>query len=431
MNVMKTMEKAFRAVFAVTVPIILLTALGCSPRAGAGAGSAGTPSPGTQSSQKGPGLSEIAVQVVPVTVESLVVRHQVSGTVAPAMQSQVVGQVGGVVSRVARQAGDLVQAGDTVIQLDDSQLLLSVKTAEAALEGARINLATGQDTTAQATPKLDLQVQSAESALSVAQRNFDSRKALFDLGGATSSDMDRAKSDLETAKANLAAARTAQNQNSKAETQNIAQLKIAVQQSDLALQQAQLNLQHAAIKAPYAGRLVSVKVMPGEYVGQNASAFVIGSRDREVDFSVPPGDAAALPVGAAVSFTVNGISHDLKITQSSEVPVNGVVPLVAALPSAVPVSYGAVGTVSYSLPLARGALVPTGSLQTNEDQNFVYLVESGKAAARPITILAESGNTAAVSGVKAGAMVVVNPPPGLLDGSVVKQIPLPASEGTR
>ena len=47
-------------------------------------------------------------------------------------------------------------------------------------------------------------------------------------------------------------------------------------------------------------------------------------------------------------------------------------------------------------------MIPTGALQTNEDKNFVYVVEGGKALVRQITILAESGNTAAVSGVDAG-----------------------------
>ncbi len=318
------------------------------------------------------------------------------------MESQVVAQVGGVVARVVRKAGDWVQAGDTVIQLDDSQLQLSVKTAQAALEAARINLSTGQDTTQQASPTLDLQVQSAQSALAVAQRNFDSRKALFDLGGATGADLDKAKSDLETAKANLEEARTAQDQNSKADVQNIAQLKLSVQQADFALQQAQLNLQHASIRAPYAGRLVSVKMMPGEFAGQDLPAFIIGSREREIDFAVPPADAATLPQGAAVTFTLNGKSYQLKVTQSSEVPLNGVVPLVAALPPSLPLTFGAVGTVGYSVTLARGAIVQTGALQTNEDQNFVYVVEGGKALARPITILAESGDSAAVTGVDAG-----------------------------
>lgn len=433
---MMTFKRSIRTVMPIVVLAVLLTAAGCAPKpketgAAGGASTGSTPAGGAPGAATGPGIAAIAVQVVPVTVDSLIVQHQVSGTVAPVMQSQVVGQVGGVVARVARKAGDWVEAGDTVIQLDDSQLQLSAKTAQGALEAARINLSTGQDTTHQATPRLDLQVQSAESALSVAQRTNDSRKALFDLGGATGADMDRAKSDLETAKANLEAARTAQDQNRKSDVQNIAQLKIAVQQADFALQQAQLNLQHAAIKAPYAGRLVSVKLMPGEFVGQNLPAFVIGSREREVDFSVPPSDAATLPVGTAVTFTLNGKGFQLKVTQSAEVPLNGVVPLVAALPASLPLPYGAVGAVSYSLSLARGALVPTGSLQTSEDQGFVYIVEGGKAIMRRITIMAESGNSAAVAGLNAGAMVVVNPPPGLLDGSIVKPIPLAAAEGTK
>ena len=422
---MRYLKKSLHAGLTLFVLAILLTIPGCTAKQKAAETPSGSPTGAT-----GPGIAEIAVQVVAVSVDSLVVQHQASGTVTPAMQSQVVGQVGGVVARVVRKAGDWVQAGDTVIQLDDSQLQLSVKTAQAALDAVRINLSTGEDTTQQATPTLGLQVQSAESALSVAQRNYDSRKALFDLGGATGADLDRAKSDLETAKANLEAARTAQDQNSKADVQNIAQLKLSVQQADFALQQAQLNLQHASIRAPYAGRLVAVKVMPGEFVGQNAPAFMIGSRAREVDFAVPPGDAGTLPVGAAITFALNGKSYPLRVSQSSEVPLNGVVPLVAALPESLPLTFGAVGTVSYSVTLARGALVQTGALQTNEDQNFVYVVEGGKALARRITILAESGNSAAVTGVNAGNLVVVNPPPGLLDGSLVKPLPL-STEGNK
>ena len=125
------------------------------------------------------------MRVVPVTVDALVVEHQTTGTVKPYMQSQVAGQVGGVVARIVRRAGDWVEKDDTVIQLDDSQLQLSLKTAQASLETARINLSTGQDTTKQANPRLDLQVRSAQSTLSAAQRNYDSKKALFDLGGAT------------------------------------------------------------------------------------------------------------------------------------------------------------------------------------------------------------------------------------------------------
>ena len=59
--------------------------------------------------------------------------------------------------------------------------------------------------------------------------------------------------------------------------------------------------------------------------------------------------------------------------------------------------------------------------------NFPYVVAQGKALIRQITILAESGNSAAVTGVDAGNTVVVNPPPGLLEGSAVKTLPVSES----
>jgi multidrug resistance efflux pump len=408
-----------RAILMAGALALALAAIGCAPRQPGGA----DPARGAVPAASGPGIAEISVRVVPVTIDALVVEHQTSGTVKPVMQSQVAGQVGGVVARVLRRAGDRVEKGDSVVQLDDSQLRLSLKTAQASLEASRINLSTTQGTTARANPTLDLQVNSAESSLSVAQRNYDSKKALFDLGGATGAEMDRAKSDLSMAQASLEAARTALDQNGKADVQNIAQLKLAVDQAGFAVQQAQLNLEHASIKAPFGGRLVAVNVQPGEFVSQNAPAFIIASQEREVDFNVPPADAPSLRVGTPVSFTLGGKSYPLRITQSADVPVNGVVAMAAAAPASMALSYGAVGTVSYSLTLARGALIPTGSLQTSEDTNFVFVAREGKANRRQITILTESGSVAVVTGVTAGDMVVVNPPPGLLDGSIVKALP--------
>src|SRR5208282_2658428 len=116
-------------------------------------------------------------------------------------------------------------------------------------------------------------------------------------------------------------------------------------------------------------------------------------------------------LGVPVDFTLNGKSYALKVSQSPDVPLGGVVPLVAAVPATMSLGFGAIGTVSYSLSLARGSLIPTGALQTNEDRNFVFVVEGGKALVRQITILAESGNSAAVSGVNAGSLVILNPPP--------------------
>ena len=101
-----TPQHLFRGALMLTVIALLITAMGCAPKPKGAETVTGAPT-----AAQGPGIAEISVQVVPVTIDSLVVQHQASGTVTPVMQSQVVGQVGGVVARVVPQGGRLGPEG--------------------------------------------------------------------------------------------------------------------------------------------------------------------------------------------------------------------------------------------------------------------------------------------------------------------------------
>jgi hypothetical protein len=103
--------------------------------------------------------------------------------------------------------------------------------------------------------------------------------------------------------------------------------------------------------------------------------------------------------------------------------------MVASVPASVPVAYGTVGTVTYKLTIGTGPQVPIASLQSQAGANFVYTVVNGKAAAAPVTIIAEAGDTAVVQGVNPGDQVIISPPPGLLAGSTIQLVALPAAQG--
>jgi len=76
--------------------------------------------------------------------------------------------------------------------------------------------------------------------------------------------------------------------------------------------------------------------------------------------------------------------------------------------------------------------VPAASLLSNETTNFVWVVVDNAVAMRPVSLLAESGDMAAVSGLGAGSQVVLNPAPGLLDGTRVRIVtPDSAKAGSR
>jgi multidrug resistance efflux pump len=420
----RKMWKRLPIALGMLLPLLALASCGQNAasggRAKADPPAAGSAQPQAAVQKPTRGFAAIPVVAVAVRVGPLASGNNTAATVAPLTQSAVASQVAGVVARVVHLAGDWVKEGAPVVALDSSQLALAVSNAQVSLENAKINYQIGVDNASQDNPKLAFQVQSAQSALQSAQKNYDSQKALADIGGAPASAVDTARSQLEQAQANLEAARSALDQNKKSGTQTLAQLKLAIDMAQNQLQMAQLNLQYAMIKAPFTGQIAAVNVNPGVYVSTNTAVFVIVSAEREINFNVPPSDAPNLPLGSVVQFTYQGKSIPVKVSQSPSAPINGVVPMVAAAPRGFALPFGAVGTVTYSLTLARGAIVPIASLMTNEDQNYVYAVEGGKALMKYVKILGQSGTAAAVSGVDDGAQIILNPPPGLLAGSSVQ-----------
>jgi HlyD family secretion protein len=370
--------------------------------------------------QPGAGVGPIPVQAADVRLGALTAEDTTAGSLVPVMQSPVAAQVAGVVARVVRDAGDWVKTGQIVVQLDDTELDLAVQNAEANLENARISYEAGRDTVSGSNPKLQLQVQAVQSALAAAQKNYDAQNALFDLGGTSAAALDSARSQLQQAKANLQAAQTALEENQNSGSRSLAQLELAVQQAANQLEAARINLGNAAVRAPFDGQIAAVNVNPGMYVSQNTSAFLLVSADRQVSFSVPPADAANLPAGSTVRFTYGGRQYQARISHAPSAPINGVVPMVAAIPGSSNLPFGAVGTVGYSLTLAEGALIQMSALGASEDRNFVYTIVDGKAVMQDVTILGQNGADAAVEGLQAGAQVILNPPPGLLTGSAVR-----------
>jgi len=396
-----------------------------APGAAPAASAKGGAPQGAQGQGGGRRFATIPVQAVAVQAGTLVTDNDTSGTVVAVTQSPVAAQVAGVVAKVARTAGDWVKQGALVIQLDDSAPKLAVKNAQASLENAKINLSIAQQTATESNPKLANQLDSSKTALSAAQKNYESQKKLFDLGGISSSQLDNAQSQLQQAQANVLAAQLALDQNQQAGTQTLAQLQLAVDQAQTQLEVAQLTLKNTSITAPFAGQIAAVNVSLGMAVSLNTSVYVLVSAEKQINFTVPPSDAPNFKIGDTVQFTYAGHIYPARIIQSPSAPINGVVPMVAELPRQVPVSYGAVGTISYRLNVATGLMIPIAALVTRADQNLVYSIANGKAVEQPITIIAESGTTAVVKGLEAGMQIIVSAPPGLLAGSAVQAVAVP------
>ncbi|GGM93179.1 RND transporter [Thermus composti] len=379
---------------------------------------AGQAAPGRES---GPFPSvRLQVQLARAEAGTLTASRQAAGTVVPYLQVNVPAQVGGVVARVLKAPGDRVAQGEAVVQLDPTNLEIALRNAQAALKSAEINLAAQTRSIQEARARLRAQLAQAEAAYQAAQKAYEAAKRVHALGGLSDAELAQAQANLAQAEANLEAQKAALAQNERAGEETLAALRVAVEQAQNQVAQAELNLKNATLRAPFAGEVLSVAAAPGGYLAPGATAFTL-AQGRRVQFGVPPEEAALLPVGTPVAFSYGGRTYRARVDQNPGGAVSGSVSLTARLEASPeePLPLGAAGTVVYTVTLARGVLVPVTALQSDGAELFVYAVEEGVARRKGVRLLAQAQDQAAVEGLSPGAQVVVNPPPGLLEGTPV------------
>ena len=155
------------------------------------------------------GYVELQPQSVPVTTT-------LPGRITASATAQVRPQVGGIITSVAVQQGQPVEAGDLLFVIDDKNYQAEVAVAEASLA-------------------------SANAQLPSAQSKVTRYETLVSSGGVT-------QTDLETAKVELS------------------QAQASVQSAEAQLQLKQISLEQTKVTAPISGMLGAVTAQVGSLV---------------------------------------------------------------------------------------------------------------------------------------------------------------------
>ncbi|MBI4673287.1 MAG: efflux RND transporter periplasmic adaptor subunit [Chloroflexi bacterium] len=165
-------------------------------------------------------------------------------------------------------------------------------------------------------PNAQSQVASALSSLQAAKKRLD------DLA-VTPDQLASAKSSVEQAKSNLAKL------TAPASDTDIAIQQATVQQAEQSLKQAQLNLDDATLKAPFAGVITKINIVPGSSSG--GIAMMLLDRDPlHVELRLSENDVVKAALDQNVKLTIDSISDwqtDGKVTyiSPSSTVNNGVV----------------------------------------------------------------------------------------------------------
>lgn len=369
--------------------------------------------------QEAPQALAFQVKVVSPTPGALEAEVRASATLQAEKESFVAAGASGRVLRTLNP-GSRVEAGQGVVFLDPAPFQEALAAARLALAQAEANLERTENQLKANRAALLAQLEAAKAQLETARRRFEEGQALLQAGTLAPLDLKALEAQYRQAQGAYENAKEALDRLERGEDLKL--LRLQVDSARLQVRQAERNLRETVIRAPFAGEVVEVYVREGEFVGTGSRAFRLATTDRLLaKLYLPPEEAARLTPETPFTLRQNGRTVRATLLRKTELPGQNRLVEVVLRPGGTLLPGPA--EASYRKALAEGLLLPVGAVQAEGGETVVYTVEGGQARRRPVELLAQEGDRAAVAGLRPGERVIFPVPEGLKDGDPVEVVP--------
>ena len=389
-------------------------------------------------------VTAIPVSVVRAAVQQVPISLSETGSFVADESSDVAPAIAGKVIRTPVTAGAFVKAGDVLCELDhrDAEFKLAQTRAQLAEATAgvrqaqqRIGLGDGGfDPTKVpevAAAKANYESAAAQSRLAAADAKRYAN--LIATGDVSQSVYEKMRTQADTAAAQADASRqqyegalNGARQNYQAVNSSQASLDAMRAQ----VSQAEKTLADTTIRAPFDGYVSARPVAAGEFVTTSMTvATVVKVGILKLQLKTPEKSAAGLKVGMPVTARVAAYGdHDFLGATSALNPSVNPDSRTFILEAQFPNSDGQLrpgmfATARVTLPGTENAVfIPQSAVirDRTTDSNQVYVIDSGKAHLRVVTLGdTDSGRIRVLSGVAAGETVATNKLAELYDGAPV------------
>jgi HlyD family secretion protein len=215
------------------------------------------------------------------TVRHAVIESTVStnGKIEPLDWAAARAETGGVVRKVAVERGQQVTAGQMLLALDTNAAESAVAAALAAQQQAQAERASlAQGGKASTLADLNNSIVSAQSAIRIAQRNYESMQRLGAKQAATKLQVQSAKDELEKAKLHLVSLEDQKKTLVTSSDRSVAEAKLQDAVAALALARHSLTL--STVRAPLTGTLYQFDRKVGAYLQPGDLVALVGNLDR-------------------------------------------------------------------------------------------------------------------------------------------------------
>lgn len=347
-----------------------------------------------------------SAEIIPVEVSSTQSQSVLGSTVVPYKEVTLTAQIPGVVKRVAGGVGASFAAGNTLVQIDDSQL-------QAKRNAVAAQIGTAQSGVTNAQAQYNREQISPRSKDIGAMPGFG-MPAMFDrLGTRQFASTFMGGYDDKTI-------RQADLENSRA---TVLQAQGGLQQASAQLQELDAAIGNATSTAPFEGMILSKQVEVGDTVQPGQPLLTYGYiKNKRLQSDVPSGLVAGLQVGMTVAARINSnFDTTAKVAEIYPLadPTRHTVTVKFDLPADVEATPGTYAEVH--LPegdSAASLFIPKTALFKGSSLPSVLVVKDGKSQLRLVRLGTDQGKdkVEVISGLDATEQIINDPPVGVVSG---------------
>ncbi len=375
---------------------------------------------GRQSSDTGPAVSRVVRRDFASTVLA-------TGAIKPQVGAEVrVGaRLSGKVERLHANIGDVVKKGDVIAELEKADLEATVAQRQAELEVAEGKLSAAQTLLPKEIEKAQATVTKWEATVARAEKELARQDDLLKKNFTSQQACEQAQEQLSVAQAELMSAGKALELAKMRHTEQLKQARAEVERAKAALANAKVQLSYATIIASISGVIGSVATQEGETVaaGLNAPTFVtiIDLNRLQVDAYVDEVDIGKIKVAQRAVFTVDAFpAQDFEGKVVAIYPKAVIQENVVNYDVVIEITTAYVGllrpemttSVTIFLEARTNVLaIRVKAVKRERGKNVVYLLISGRAERREITVGWKSGRwIEIVAGLEEGQSVLLEAP---------------------
>ena len=375
------------------------------------------------------------VQTAPVDRISLPITVSANGTVQPQQSVNLSPKTSGILKQLLVKEGDVVQEGQVLAAMDDSNLQGQLKQSQGNLAAAEANLAkVVSGNREQATAQAAAKVQDSQFVLRQAENDLQRNAMLAEAGAISQQALDTALTARDRAQA-----QTTQDQEALdlsqagSQLEDIDQARAQVAAATGAMQIIQTNINDTVLRAPFSGTVARKFADPGAFVTPTTAGSAVSSSSSSSILSLASANQVVAQVAEAniaqikmaLEATIQADAYPGKtftgqvtqIATQSDVVQNVTsfqVKTSLADPQHLLRSGMNVNVVFKAGELTNVLVVPTAAIvQQNNAQGVFVAKDQGKSVFVPITVgTTVNDKTEVKAGLTGTEQVLLSFPPG-------------------